>query len=563
MKRGQRDRILAAAGDLLALRGIARIGRREVARAADLPVRVVSEVGRSRSALLRSVVESLPFPPISESLQQQAQQPIVPAMQALLTAAREVLGSPAAAWDTREIQALALARYDPELGATVQHRLDQRRAALTAVVRQLRGSGAVDSSIDDEAAALHLLAVGLGLSVIAGASTDWDAPSGWTSLSARLLESLAAVDLPTSVPAEDVSTWRARALISTSPTALARLLRILALMQVTVVTVLGAQHESGEQLVDLILHAPRDLDRESLAQALGSVGAHVIVARGMETDADDIATRVLQRCAALVADPDAAPQAAADLLLADSWEVTAAARGEDTSAEVLRMQWTLDQHVVLRRAHAPFTGLEHDRASALLGLVAALAQSRGVEEGYGWSTQLRDGTRLWIRLARPADAQGIADMHERCSERSRYHRYFTPMNSWREGNLRRISGGHRGATLVAANDEGEIVALGNVFPEGPIDEGGAEIAVIVDDRWHRHGLGREMLTRLVDVARRVSFDTLTAYVLYDNQGMVAMLSTLPLDWQIERDGDLGASVLCMRAALAERKELGFQPETGR
>ena len=154
-------------------------------------------------------------------------------------------------------------------------------------------------------------------------------------------------------------------------------------------------------------------------------------------------------------------------------------------------------------------------------------------------------------------------MHERCSERSRYHRYFTPMNSWREGNLRRISGGHRGATLVAANDEGEIVALGNVFPEGPIDEGGAEIAVIVDDRWHRHGLGREMLTRLVDVARRVSFDTLTAYVLYDNQGMVAMLSTLPLDWQIERDGDLGASVLCMRAALAERKELGFQPETGR
>jgi AcrR family transcriptional regulator/L-amino acid N-acyltransferase YncA len=549
MKRGQKDRILAAAAELLAARGIARIGRREVASAADLPVRVVSEVGRSRSDLLRAVVESLPFPPISESLQQQAQQPTVPAMQALLTAAREVLGSPAAAWDTREIQALALARYDPELGATVQHRLEQRRAALTAVVRQLRDSGAVDSSIDDEAAALHLLAVGLGLSVIAGASTDWDAPPGWTSLSARLLESLAAIDLPTAVPTQEASTWRARVTISTSPTALARLLRILALMQVTVVTVLGAQHESGEQLVDLILQAPRDLDRESLVQALSSVGTHVIVARGLADDADDIATRVLQRCAALVADPDAAPQAAADLVLADSWEVKAASQGEDTSAEVLRMQWTLDQHVVLHRAHAPFTGTEHDRASALLGLVAALAQSRGVEEGYGWSTQLRDGARLWIRLARPADAQGIADMHERCSERSRYNRYFTPMNSWRDENLRRISGGHRGATLVATNDEGEIVALGNVFPEGPSDESGAEIAVIVDDRWHRRGLGRQMLVRLVDVARRLSFDSLTAYVLYDNSGMVTLLQTLPLDWQVGRDVELGASVLCMRAAL--------------
>ena len=549
MKRGQRERILAAAAELLAERGIARIGRREVATATDLPARTVSEIGPTRSDLLRVVVESLPFPPISEALQQQAQQPSVPAMQALLTAAREVLGSPAAAWDTREIQALALARYDPALGAVVQHRLDQRRAALTEVVRQLRGSGAVDDTIDDDAAALHLLAVGLGLSVIAGASTDWNAPSGWTGLSARLLESLAAVELPTAAPAAAVSTWRARVTISTSPTALARLLRILALMQVTVVTVLGAQHASGEQLVDLILHAPLELDRESLAQALGSVGSHVIVARGATDDADDIATRVLQRCAALVADPDAAAQAAADLVLADSWEVTAAAEGADTSADVLRMQWTLERHVVLRRANAPFTRTEHDRASALLALVAALAQSRGVEEGYGWSTQLRDGSRLWIRLARPADAQAVADMHERCSERSRYHRYFTPMNTWREENLRRISGGHRGATLVATSEDGAIVALGNVFPEGPSDETGAEIAVIVDDRWHRRGLGRQMLLRLVDVARRLSFDSLTAYVLVDNHAMVGLLESLPLQWEIGHDRELGASVLSMRASL--------------
>ena len=80
-------------------------------------------------------------------------------------------------------------------------------------------------------------------------------------------------------------------------------------------------------------------------------------------------------------------------------------------------------------------------------------------------------------------------MHERCSPESRYQRYFTPMNEWREDNLRRISGGHRGATLVVTDVRDEVIALGNVFPAGPEDVDAAEIAVIVDDAWHGRGRG--------------------------------------------------------------------------
>jgi hypothetical protein len=58
-----------------------------------------------------------------------------------------------------------------------------------------------------------------------------------------------------------------------------------------------------------------------------------------------------------------------------------------------------------------------------------------------------------------------------------------------------------------------------------------------------------MLLRLVDVARRLSFDSLTAYVLVDNRGMVALLESLPLQWEIGHDRELGASVLSMRAPL--------------
>ena len=165
---------------------------------------------------------------------------------------------------------------------------------------------------------------------------------------------------------------------------------------------------------------------------------------------------------------------AADLVLADSWEVSKAVAGSDTSAHVRRLQWTLEHHVILRRARAPFTHVEHNRTSALLALMAALAEVNN--ESYGWFQSLPNGADISIRLGRPENVDEVAAMHARCSQESIYQRYFTPMNCWREENLRRISGGHRGATLVATSDSGSGIALGNVFPIGPDGTSKAELA---------------------------------------------------------------------------------------
>jgi len=51
---------------------------------------------------------------------------------------------------------------------------------------------------------------------------------------------------------------------------------------------------------------------------------------------------------------------------ADHFEVTDAGQGQDDDADVLRLQWTADQHVVLQRGWAPFARAETTRASALL-----------------------------------------------------------------------------------------------------------------------------------------------------------------------------------------------------
>lgn len=543
----KRQRVLDAAAVVYSELSIANAGKREIAKVADVPLRAVSEVGEHRIDLLRAVVERLPFPPVAETLRHQAAEPVEPAIQALLRAARDVLGDPATAWDPLELQAIVIAPYDEPIRQVVVQRLNERWEAAEAVIHQLRGAREDDEVFGDDAAALHLIAVGLGLAMLAPLSERWSDVRSWTALTARLLETIAATD-----PEQDESAhtrWRARVTMPGTPTTMAHLLRVLSLLRVHVVSLFTAELGEGQQLVDMFLSSPDDVDRATIVHGISAVGSDVIITRGREEDAGDIATRVLHLSARLVQHPDVIPQAVADLVLADSWEVTTAAEGADSSDFILRLQWTTERHVVLRRVRAPFTRTERNRASAMLALVAAMSEAMGEPEGYGWRENLRDGRTVAIRLGRPADTAGVEEMHERCSPESRYQRYFTPMNEWREDNLHRISGGHRGATLVVTDVHDEVIALGNVFPAGPGDVDAAEIAVIVDDAWHGAGVGLLLLNHLIDVGRRMGFTSLVAYVLADNRTMRSLLTATGLEWSTSVDHDLGSSVACLTAQI--------------
>lgn len=544
----KRQRVLDAAAAVYAEFSIANAGKREIAKAAEVPLRSVSEVGEHRIDLLRAVVERLPFPPVAETLRHQADEPVEPAIQALLRAARDVLGDPAAAWDPLEIQALVVAPYDEPTRLVVVQRLNERWEAAEAVIRQLRGPAADDDlDFGDDAAALHLIAVGLGLAMLAPLSERWSDVRSWTALTARLLETIAATDVGDDDGPH--TRWRARVTMPGTPASMAHLLRVLSLLRVHVVSLFTAELGDGQQLVDMFLASPIDVDRATIVHGISAVGSDVILSRGREEDAGDIATRVLHLSARLVQHPDVIPQAVADLVLADSWEVTTASEGADSSDFILRLQWTPERHVILLRVRAPFTRTERNRASAMLALVAAMSEARGEPEGFGWRENLRDGRTVAIRLGRPADTEGVEAMHERCSPESRYQRYFTPMNEWREDNLRRISGGHRGATLVVTDVHDDVIALGNVFPSGPGDVDAAEIAVIVDDAWHGAGVGLLLLNHLIDVGRRMGFTSLVAYVLAENRAMRGLLDATGLTWELTSDHDFGSSVVCYIASL--------------
>lgn len=547
----RRRRILSAAHELFEDVGIAATSRRDVADAAEVSTRSVTAIARDRSSLLALVTEALPFPPTSQRLQEQARSAEArgEALQTILAAAREAFGAPASVWDVIELQATALAPFDDQLAAVVRDRVALRWEAARTVVRQLRGEGGVDSTIDDDAATLHLLAVGAGLALLDGLTPRPVEAAAWVRLTSRLLESLAAIDPQGLDYAGATRPWRIRVVAPATPAATARVLRVLALVGADVVSLFTHAQDDGTQLIDLICTAPQSLDRDDLTRSLATAGHRVLAAPGIPEDEHDLVTRILDAAAELVVHPERAPRAAAELVLADSWTVEPATEGEDATSDVMRLQWTPDHHVVLHRDGAPFAAVERARASALLRLVDAVASAPAGTGGFGWVEYLRDGTQVVIRLARPEDAEGVSAMHARSSDDTRYQRYFTPHTDWRDDQLRRIAGGHRGATLVAVNWRGDIVGLGNVFPDRPDDTSTAEIAVIVEDQWQGRGLGGRLLEHLVELARRQGFTEVLALVLATNGGMIRLLDRLDLDWTKGADPDLGPTIVRMTAPL--------------
>lgn len=545
--RETRERVITAAAKVFAERGVLVATRRDVAKAANVPMQTVSAIARRRVDLLKLVIEKLPPSQVAARFRQLAEDPTEPPVQSFVWAVRGMYEDPSMGWSPLELEALTAAPYDDEIRQLESERFEKRWAAASKVIHRVRGDAGDLDSIPDDLAALHMLAVGVGVAILSPLADRVRDPEAWGALISRLLESIAADESP--LPHRASVVWRARVTASENAASTGRLMRALSAVDVQVANVFTAKLDGGRQLVELVLDAPPDVTRDTIAHALASFGRDIIVSSGAREMTGDIASRLLRLSAQVVAQPDSAPRAAAALVLADSWEIAEPASGEDASLLVMRLQWTFDRHVILRRNETPFTPAERERASALLELVVALGEARGTIDDFGWHEVARDGRDITIRLARPEDAEHVEQMHQRCSQESRYYRYFAPQSVWREEQLRRLTGGHRGATLVVTDAEGVLIGLGNLFPleEGALDVG--EFAVIVEDAWHRQGIGRLVVQRLVDVARRQGFAELIAYVMAGNRSMIGLLERSGLTFVGGPDPEMGPAVLAMRARL--------------
>jgi RimJ/RimL family protein N-acetyltransferase len=108
-----------------------------------------------------------------------------------------------------------------------------------------------------------------------------------------------------------------------------------------------------------------------------------------------------------------------------------------------------------------------------------------------------------------------------------YQRFFMPRSSlpaaWYHA-FANVDSARRFA-LVAERDAPagvELIGVARYEPTGSPDT--AEIAIVVDDAWQGHGLGRELLDRLLDEAEARGIRRFRADVLGENRRMLALLA---------------------------------------
>lgn len=140
---------------------------------------------------------------------------------------------------------------------------------------------------------------------------------------------------------------------------------------------------------------------------------------------------------------------------------------------------------------------------------------------------LRDGTEVLIRPIRPDDEPMIVDFHETLSEQSVYMRFFHAMKlSQRTAHDRMVricfNDYDREIALVAeyANPaDGARTILGVARLGRLHGTEDSEFSMLINDRWHGLGLGTELLSRLVQVARDEKYERILADILPDNYVM--------------------------------------------
>ncbi|TVR24028.1 MAG: GNAT family N-acetyltransferase [Anaerolineaceae bacterium] len=154
----------------------------------------------------------------------------------------------------------------------------------------------------------------------------------------------------------------------------------------------------------------------------------------------------------------------------------------------------------------------------------------------------KQGTRITVRPIRPEDEPLMVRFHEALSEQTVYMRYFSPLKLQQRVAHERLSricfiDYDREMVLVATrrDDKGEEQVLGAGRLTKLHGKNESEFGLVVGDEFQGHGLGKQLLARLVEVARAEALDRMIGYILPDNSVMLAVSEEI--GFRMERTAD--------------------------
>lgn len=138
---------------------------------------------------------------------------------------------------------------------------------------------------------------------------------------------------------------------------------------------------------------------------------------------------------------------------------------------------------------------------------------------------LPDRRQLHIRPLRPDEEGPVRELDSRLSLRSRYLRFLSPLPSLPDSLLQLlVSVDYRRRLSLIAEVEAcgrrEVIALGSF---GAIDNGTAEVALVVSDAWQRQGVGTILARAILQAAEDRGFVRFVVHVLWENTVMRRLL----------------------------------------
>ncbi|WP_175211618.1 GNAT family N-acetyltransferase [Achromobacter mucicolens] len=147
-----------------------------------------------------------------------------------------------------------------------------------------------------------------------------------------------------------------------------------------------------------------------------------------------------------------------------------------------------------------------------------------------------DGIPWVLRPIRPEDGEALQEFIRGLSERSRYMRFVSMMRELTPRMVSRYTqvDYHRELALVAATQVPNPANRGHPrevlvgfahYLRNP-DGRGAEYALVIGDDWQRRGLGRQLMTALIDAAREQGLEYIDGLVLSTNRPMLALMTSL-------------------------------------
>ena len=162
-----------------------------------------------------------------------------------------------------------------------------------------------------------------------------------------------------------------------------------------------------------------------------------------------------------------------------------------------------------------------------------------------WNSQ--DGQQFTLRPIRPDDESLMVEFHRQLSETSVYMRFFLPMKlDFRTSHERLFTkcfiDYDREIALVAeyTNELGERRLAGIARLIRKHSDNNAEVAFLVADKFQNRGLGTQLLSVVIDIAREEGISGLEGATLSDNFGMRDMFVRAGFEFSPPEDGVVNA-----------------------